>query len=416
MKPTVGHSERHLGECAHLIRGVSYPKSDSSTVPVDGWIPILRATNFDRELDFRDLVYVHPRHVSQEQLLQVGDVLVATSSGSRSVVGKAAPLREPWHGSFGAFCMAVRPGADIHPGYLGHFMQSRAYREEISRLAAGTNIHNLRRAHLEGIAVPARPLAEQQAIAESIDAQMSRLSAGLASLRSAEQSLRRYWDSFLSAVFGRYNEQLKVRPFGFVTSGSRGWAKHYSEDGALFIRMGNLDRASTRLKLDSVQRVRVPAGIEGKRTRLLAGDLLISITADTGMVGVVPDGLGEAYVNQHVALARVKDGLNPKYVAWYLSSPQGQRSLNRNRRGATKAGLGLDDLREVLIPAVPEGIQANLVAVIENELSVLESVERQMKASRVRAHTLRSAVLRDSLATDALGAVHMRERESERAT
>ena len=387
-----------LGECADLIRGVTYPKSDSSATPVDGWIPILRATNIDEFLDFEDLVWVHPRHVKPEQFLQVGDVVVATSSGSRSVVGKAAGLREPWHGSFGAFCMAVRPRAGVHAAYLDHFLQSPTYRQAISRLAAGVNIHNLRRSHLEGIAVPTPPQAQQEAIATAIDAQMSRINAGLTTLRSAEQSLRRYWSSFLAASFGRYDGEPKTRPFQFVTSGSRGWARHYADEGALFIRMGNLKRASIRLDLESVQRVRVPVGAEGSRTRLAPGDILISITADTGMVAVVPDGLGEAYVNQHVALARVADGLDPRYVAWSLSSPQGQRALNRNRRGATKVGLGLSDVRDAVVPEVSEGTQVDLIAAIESELSVVESVQRQISAGAARGRALKSAILRDSFA------------------
>jgi hypothetical protein len=33
--------------------------------------------------------------------------------------------------------------------------------------------------------------------------------------------------------------------FSFLTSGSRGWAKYYSESGPLFLRVGNLDHART---------------------------------------------------------------------------------------------------------------------------------------------------------------------------
>ena len=31
--------------------------------------------------------------------------------------------------------------------------------------------------------------------------------------------------------------------FSFVTSGSRGWAKYYSHEGPMFLRIGNLDHA-----------------------------------------------------------------------------------------------------------------------------------------------------------------------------
>ena len=49
-----------------------------------------------------------------------------------------------------------------------------------------------------------------------------------------------------------------------VTSGSRDWAKYYSDSGAAFVRMGNLSKGHYRMRLDSIQRVTPPADGEGK--------------------------------------------------------------------------------------------------------------------------------------------------------
>jgi type I restriction enzyme S subunit len=95
------------------------------------------------------------------------------------------------------------------------------------------------------------------------------------------------------------------RDLDFLTSGSRGWADHYADDGALFIRIGNLTRDRLTLDLDDIQRVDVPPGAEGERTQVQPGDLLFSITAYLGSVAVVPEKLETAYVSQHVALARL---------------------------------------------------------------------------------------------------------------
>ena len=142
--------------------------------------------------------------------------------------------------------------------------------------------------------------------------------------------------------------------FTFVTSGSRGWAQHYAQSGASFIRVGNLDHDTIALDLNDVQCVQPPVGAEGERTRLQAHDVLVSITAEVGMVGLVPPGLGEAYINQHIALARPVPGLEPRFLAWYLASEaDGKRSLLSSSRGGTKSGLGLDDIRQVEIPLAP---------------------------------------------------------------
>ncbi len=126
-----------------------------------------------------------------------------------------------------------------------------------------------------------------------------------------------------------------------VTSGSRGWGEYYSATGPLFLRVGDLQRASVDIDLSKVAHVTPPAGAEGARTRLKPGDVLISITADVGMVGVVPEKLGEAYVSQHLGLVRLRpDTLLPRFLAYSLLDPRGlQRVVLDLSYGATKASL-----------------------------------------------------------------------------
>lgn len=183
--------------------------------------------------------------------------------------------------------------------------------------------------------------------------------------------------------------------FSFITSGSRGWARYCADEGALFIRMGNLDHDLIRLDLEETQRVRPPAGSEGMRTRVEARDILISITADVGMIALVPDDIEEAYINQHVALARPVLPALGAFVAWYMASPSGgQLRLKDLQRGATKVGLGLDDIRNVAIPLPPLSEQEAIVEAIEDQLSVVDHIEADLNIKRKSAQTLRQAILR----------------------
>ena len=138
--------------------------------------------------------------------------------------------------------------------------------------------------------------------------------------------------------------------FSFVTSGSRGWARYYSDSGPLFLRMGNLDHDTINLNLSNMQFVQPPEGAEGMRTRVMEGDILVSITADVGMIGLVPHGFEEAYINQHIALARTANSVNYIYLAWFFASQDGQDQLKNLQRGATKVGLGLEDIKAVHVP------------------------------------------------------------------
>jgi type I restriction enzyme, S subunit len=167
--------------------------------------------------------------------------------------------------------------------------------------------------------------------------------------------------------------------FEFVTSGSRGWAQYYADEGAAFIRIGNLDHGTITLDLRDVQRVRPPGGAEGERTRLKPNDVLVSITAELGMVGLVPATLGEAYINQHIALARPRHPIEPRFVAWYLASEvDGKRQLQELRRGATKAGLGLDDIRRIEFPLAPRPEQRRIADKLDTLLGSVDACRERL--------------------------------------
>jgi type I restriction enzyme S subunit len=183
--------------------------------------------------------------------------------------------------------------------------------------------------------------------------------------------------------------------FWFVTSGSRGWAKYYSESGAAFIRIGNLDHDSISLDLSEVQRVSPPRGSEGTRTRVAPGDVLISITADVGMVGLVRDQLEEGYINQHISLARPVHDICIPYLAWFLAARDGgQMQLKALQRGATKVGLGLDDIRSVNVPMPPLSEQQSIVDEIERCLSVAADCEAAVFMNELRSRRVRQAILK----------------------
>jgi type I restriction enzyme S subunit len=160
--------------------------------------------------------------------------------------------------------------------------------------------------------------------------------------------------------------------FYYVTSGSRGWAKYYSEEGPVFLRMGNLEHYDVRLDLEDIQRVYPPEGAEGSRTRVEPGDSLISITADVGMVGIVPDGFEEAYINQHVSLARPVFREMGLYLAWLLSGDFAKEQFKSLQRGATKVGLGLDDIKAIQFGLTSIAEQHEIVLRIEEKLSSIE--------------------------------------------
>jgi len=180
-----------------------------------------------------------------------------------------------------------------------------------------------------------------------------------------------------------------------VTSGSRGWAKYYADKGrAIFFRIGNVVRDQLRPDMSDIQWVTPPVGAEGLRTAVQEGDLMISITADLGRVAVVPAGIEEGYINQHLALCRPIGGVFGSFVATVLASEPGQQSLLRRDRGVVKAGLGLDDIREVLIPLPPMQEQKEIVLKCERHFEMIDAVRRSLHVCGVRSNATRQSILK----------------------
>ena len=177
-----------------------------------------------------------------------------------------------------------------------------------------------------------------------------------------------------------------------VTSGSRDWAKHYSNEGAIFVRMGNLSKDHYRLRLDHIQRVKAPSDGEGTRTRLEPGDILISITGDVGMLGRIPEGFGEAYINQHTAMVRPMAEMKGRYLAELFRSPFAQGQFNEPQRGI-KNSFRLTDVTQFVVPLPPLAEQHRIVAKVDELMALCDRLESAQKDREAKRDRLSSASL-----------------------
>jgi len=250
---------------------------------------------------------------------------------------------------------------------------------QLWRVSQGTTFEAVGSAELDAFALANPPRPEQSRIAEVLDTLDNAIRATeqvIAKLEMMRQGLlhdlltlgidehgevrdlAKAPSRFGATPLGTLPRAWKIEPLGLraslVKSGSRGWARYYSDCGALFLRIGNLTRRNINLRLDDTVRVRPPPSGEGTRTRVEVGDVLISITADLGIIGVVRDGLGEAYINQHIALIRMnKEQVNSRWVGHYLSGRAAQEQFRRLNDSGAKAGLNLPAVSEFRVPLPP---------------------------------------------------------------
>ncbi|MBA1445597.1 MAG: restriction endonuclease subunit S [Chromatiales bacterium] len=180
-----------------------------------------------------------------------------------------------------------------------------------------------------------------------------------------------------------------------ITSGSRDWARYYSDSGSLFLRMTNLPRDGINLDLSSVKYVSVNQdSADGKRTKLKVNDILISITAELGKIGFVANDLGPAYINQHTALVRIDpDCACPKYIAFALSSYKLNRIINRLNDAGAKAGLNLPTIKAIplVIPSIME--QTKIAQILSIWDKAIETTEKLIENSKTQKKALMQQLL-----------------------
>jgi len=167
--------ECRIGDLAFPVRGVTYSKPQARESAEAGYLPILRANNIGVGLNFDDLVFVPKELISKDQLLQLGDLVVCTSSGSANLVGKSARLTEPFKGSFGAFCAVLRPKCEWVGPFLDLLLHSPSVRSKFRGCWAGNGINNLRISDLEALRLFIPPIQEQRRIVARVDELMALL-------------------------------------------------------------------------------------------------------------------------------------------------------------------------------------------------------------------------------------------------
>lgn len=251
--------------------------------------------------------------------------------------------------------------------------------------------------HIEKMDLPVTSLPDQQRIVTRIEELFSELDKSVETLQTIKQQLAVYRQAVLKEAFAHIMQKQTIREMStIVTSGSRGWAKYYSESGALFIRIGNLTRTGIDIDLEDTQYVDLPDKAEGVRSRLQENDVLVSITADLGSIGLVPKQIQEAYINQHIAMVRFKNPSQGKFMAWYLRSEYGQKDLLKNKRGGGKLGVGLDDIRDSRVPNISDEKAAHIVTEIESRLSVCDSIEQTVDTALSQAAAMRQSILKQA--------------------
>jgi type I restriction enzyme, S subunit len=339
-----------VGDLAIQLRGVTFAKSDVTDSSGEGLVPILRAGNItDHGLTFEDLVYVPDAKVSERQLLQPNDVVIAASSGSLSIVGKAARVEAPLRASFGAFCKVLRPSGNIDPGYFAHYFRTSEYRRRISAAAEGANINNLRSSDLNDLQIPVPAVDQQRRIAhvlDSADSLRAKRRAGLDWIARLRASLMFHLATVSRGAQSCQLDSLVANGdrinYGVLQPGS------HVDGGVPIIRVADIvDGRVRRDRLKTISR-----SVDGAydRSRIGGNEVLLSCVGTIGLVAVVTEQDVGSNIARAVARIPIESEVLRRYVAAYLRTPAVQRYFSAELRTVAQPTLNIKQIRALEVP------------------------------------------------------------------
>lgn len=376
-----GWTVAELGDVFHVTGGDSAPQ-DEKVFSREG-IPFIRMKTLGVVHQTNNLSdsneFIHPDIAEKfnMRLFQPGTIILPRSGSvymnHRAILGCPAYI-------VGHLAALVAKDSNVDIQYAYYYLCKLNLAPYSTKT---TSLDSISFTELKKIPLVFPPIPEQQKIAailSSVDDAIEKTKSVIEQTKVVKKGLMQELltrgipgrhKKFKKTRIGKIPEEWEVVRFKniahLITSGSRGWAQYYSDIGPLFLRIGNLTRDHINLRLDNLIHVNMPKNAEGTRALATEGDILISITADLGVIGIIPQGFGEAYVNQHIALVKVNfTHFNPRWIAHFLSSKVGQRELQKMNDSGSKAGLNLNAIANLKIAMPGKNEQKHIAALIDH--------------------------------------------------
>ncbi|END1882885.1 restriction endonuclease subunit S [Escherichia albertii] len=387
-----------------LIRGVTYKKEQAINYLKDDYLPLIRANNIQNgKFDTTDLVFVPKNLVKESQKISPEDIVIAMSSGSKSVVGKSAHQHLPFECSFGAFCGVLRPEKLIFSGFIAHFTKSSLYRNKISSLSAGANINNIKPASFDLINIPIPPLAEQKIIAEKLDTLLAQVESTKARLEQIPQILKRFRQAVLAAaVNGHLNKTAQsntkkrtLQEIGIIIkTGPFGSALHksdYISNGIPVINPMHINDGIISPSLSMT--ISDEKYAELSSWSLQDGDIIVGRRGEMGRAAVVNIGQSKMLCGTGSMILRTKKNIEPRYLELILRSPTAISYFNKEAVGSTMVNLNQKVINslEAYIPNVEE--QREIVRRVEQLFAYADTIEKQVNNALARVNNLTQSIL-----------------------
>lgn len=266
----------------------------------------------------------------------------------------------------------------------------------------GTTIPHFDSKVLSDYYYPCPPLHEQQAIAEYLDKNCSKIDALIAKLEQQVTDLGTMKKAEISRVvtkglnsdatlkdsgiewIGEVPSHWEIVRLGQYTSkiGSgitpRGGSETYVDSGIPLLRSQNI--LFEGIDISDVAYITNEVDESMRGSRVLPGDVLLNITgASIGRCYYVLESFGPANVNQHVCIIR-PNGIDTKYLYYTLSSECCQTQIKVLQTGGNREGLTGLALKSFRIPLPDKDEQIRISDFLDTYCAKVDVTVKELQA------------------------------------
>lgn len=334
-------------------------------------------------------------HVDHKNIVENGDLIFSWSASL------AVRMWDRGRAVLNQHLYKIVPEPGIDKRWLRWRLESLV--DYFQALMHGSAMTHLTTEMLKQTRVEVPSLEEQRRIADFLDAETERIEQ-FVSRRNLQRELVQerldaLWAHKTLEMSGqatwiplrRFVVAITDGPFGSgLTSG------HYSDDGARVIRLGNVDRA--RFRTDDKAFIPLEYFYTLRQYEARAGDLVVAALGDQnhplGRACVVPEGIGPAMVKADCYRLRLDQRcISHEYAAWMLSSPVISEYIRLLARGATRARINLDVVREVSLPVPSTKDQRRVTVELEGARTEASAVREHCEAQLALLGERRQALI-----------------------
>jgi type I restriction enzyme S subunit len=274
-------------------------------------------------------------------LVPAGSLVVST----RAPIGYVAETTTAM--AFNQGCRGLSPRAELDVRYFRY--QLSASTEQLQALGQGSTFAELSTDSLRSFLLAAPSAHSQRAIADYLDSETTRMDKLVALRRRGQETLSELRRSVLDDAFGsdetevwRLKHLLAQPPcYGVLVP-------RFSDDGVPFVRVGDIEGIA--MGVAPALAIEPSLSEEYGRTKLHAGDVVLSVVGSVDKVAVVPPAIVGANVARAVCRLVPQRGVPSELLAlWLQSSAYLSQAAAATGADSAQPTLGMGDLANFVV-------------------------------------------------------------------